>query len=265
MNIFFRELKAHRKSLVVWAVSITAFMFMSMAKYSALATDASASQELMKAFPPTIQAVFGMTGLDMTTMTGYYGICFIFIAVMLAIHAGMLGAEIVAKEESDKTAEFLYVKPISRARALTAKLLAGLVLLAIIFTVTHIATAGSIASVNHGIVPTKELAVFEQALAVIQVLFFSIGVFFAAAFKFPKKAAAVTAGIVFLCYIANVVYCLSPNFEWFKNLSPFAYFNAPAIIAQGTLDSGYVLLCAIVCVAAIGYAYLGYTSRDIAT
>ena len=78
MNLFLRELKSHLKSLFIWSAAIAAFMFMSMAKYTVLAGDAAASQQIMKAFPATLQAVFGMTGLDLTTIEGYYGICFIF-------------------------------------------------------------------------------------------------------------------------------------------------------------------------------------------
>lgn len=262
MNLFLRELISHRKSLIIWSVAIAAFMFMSMAKYTVLAGDAAASQQIMKAFPATLQAVFGMTGLDLTTIEGYYGVCFIFIAVMLAIQAGMLGAEIVAKEETGKTAEFLYVRPISRARVLTLKLLAGVVLMAVVSLATYAATYISIASVNKGTVPVDLLGTFTQALILIQLVFFSIGVFSGAALGIPKKAAAITAAVVFVGYIAYVLWGLSPDFSWMQFVSPFAYFAAKDIIANNALNFGWVMLCSVISLAAIIVSYLRYLKRD---
>lgn len=262
MNLFLRELKSHLKSLFIWSAAIAAFMFMSMAKYTVLAGDAAASQQIMKAFPATLQAVFGMTGLDLTTIEGYYGICFIFIAVMLAIQAGMLGAEIVAKEETGKTAEFLYVRPISRVSILTIKLLAGLVLMAVVSVATYASTYASIASVNDGVVPVGLLGVFSQALIFIQLVFFGVGVFCGAALGVPKKAAAITAAVVSIGYIAYVLWGLSPDFSWMQPVSPFAYFAAKDIIANNTLNAGWVMLCGGVTATTILISYSRYLQRD---
>lgn len=263
MNVVLRELKAHRKSLIIWSVISALFMYLSMAKYTALAADAQASQDLMKALPSSMQAIFGMTGLDLTTITGYYGICFIFIAVMLAIHAGMLGAEIIAKEEVDKTAEFLYVKPISRARVLTEKLLAGLLLITILFVVTYATTFHSIALVNNGVVPLKELGIFSAALAIIQVTFYSLGILAATALNKPKRAAVLTSGVVLIAYIAYVLQGLSPDFNWLKNISPFAFFNAQDILSSLQINNGYALVCGAVTLVAITYGYVAYLRRDL--
>lgn len=54
----------------------------------------------------------------------------------------MLGSGIISKEERDKTAEFLLVKPVSRAHIMTAKLLAALTLLAVFFLVTYASAYG---------------------------------------------------------------------------------------------------------------------------
>lgn len=262
MNLFLRELKANRKATIIWSLVMVAFLYVSMVKFTALSSDAAASQQLMKAFPATIQAVFGMVGLDLTTIIGYYGVCFIFIAVMLAIHAGMLGATLVAKEEVDKTAEFLYVKPLSRTKALTVKLFAGLLLTAILSVVTYGATVGSIAAVNHGNVPYHELAVFTAALAIIQLTFYCVGLAAAAALRVPKKATAIMATLIFSCYFAYVLQGLSSDFSWAKYLSPFSYFNAQDIIATTSLATSYIWLCIIISSLAVVSAYIGYARRD---
>jgi len=239
-----------------------AFMFLSMGKYAALSGDAAAAQQLMQAFPATLQAVFGMTGLDLGTIQGYYGICFIFIAVMLAIHAGMLGADLISKEERDKTAEFLYVKPRERAYLLTMKLIAGVLILLAIFVVTALSTYASIAMVNNGSVPVSDLVTFSLALLLVQALFYCAGAFFASVLTHPKQATMYVSILVFVFYIADVLQGLSDNFSWLKQVTPFSYFNARDILADGHLNLGYVAITASVTVVLLIVTYIGYTRRD---
>ena len=65
---------------------------------------------------------------------------FLYIAVMGAVHAVILGSELISKEERDKTSEFLYAKPVSRPTALTGKLLAGLTNLIVLNLVTLVSS-----------------------------------------------------------------------------------------------------------------------------
>lgn len=262
MNLLFRELKSHWKSVLIWSIVITIFMFISMVKYGVLASDAAASEALMRSLPTTLQAVFGMTGLNLATIEGYYGICFIFLAVMLAIHAGMLGADIVAKEETNKTAEFLYVKPMGRARILTIKLVAGLIIAAIIGAATYAATVLSIAAFNHGSVPYATVNLFTWALACIQLLFYTLGIFSAAAIGLPKKAVGITAAVVFAAYIAYVLWGMSSDFSWMQNISPFAFFAAKDMLAAGSLSMGWVVVCIVLSLVFVTAAYLRYMRRD---
>ena len=82
MHIFFRELKSRRISLVIWAAALVAFLLLSMVKYETLSADPKALQTLMSQFPATIQAIFGMNRLDITTVEGYYGILFLYLALL---------------------------------------------------------------------------------------------------------------------------------------------------------------------------------------
>ncbi len=262
MNLFMRELRAHRIHLIVWSIVMIAFMFLSMGKYAALSGDAAASQQLIQTLPSTLQAVFGMTGLDLTTIQGYYGICFIFISVMLAIHAGMLGADLVSKEERDKTAEFLYVKPRERAYLLTMKLVAGVLIMLVVYIVTALATYGSIALVNNGSVPVGDLVPFSLALLLVQALFYSAGAFFASVLTHPKQATMYVSILVFVLYISDVLYGLSDQFGLFKQITPFGYFNARDILADMHLNIGYVAITASVTAVLLIVTYIGYTRRD---
>ena len=56
-----------------------------------------------------------MRAFNMTTLSGFYGIMFIYFGLMGAIAAAMWGSDIISKEERDKTVEFSLVLPVVAA------------------------------------------------------------------------------------------------------------------------------------------------------
>jgi len=126
MNIYFRELKAHRLGLLFWCLGIVAMIAAGMAKYAAFAEAGQSLDAMLAGIPKAVQVVFGFSGFNLAKASGFYGVLFLYVAVMAAVHATLLGANLISKEERDRTSEFLYAKPISRGTAVTAKLLAGL-------------------------------------------------------------------------------------------------------------------------------------------
>ena len=126
MNIYLRELKAHRLGLLFWCLGIVAMVSAGMAKYAAFAEAGQSLDAMLAGIPKAVQVVFGFSGFDLAKASGFYGVLFLYVAVMAAVHATLLGANLISKEKRDRTSEFLYAKPISRSRALTGKLLAGL-------------------------------------------------------------------------------------------------------------------------------------------
>ena len=123
MNVFRHELRQRFKSILVWLAVMAVFIAAAMVKYDTFRGGGKVVNELLNSFPSTLKAVFGMSGLDLTSISGYIGVTYIFIAVMAAIFAGMLGSNAIAREETGRTVEFLYPKPVSRWTVLAQKLL----------------------------------------------------------------------------------------------------------------------------------------------
>ncbi len=118
-------MKAHRKSLIIWCVSMIFLIASGMGKYAGFSSTGESMNDLMQAMPQSLQAITGMGSFDLSQATGFYGVLFIYMALLAAIHAVLLGSTIISKEERDKTAEFLFVKPISRSKVVRIKLLAA--------------------------------------------------------------------------------------------------------------------------------------------
>ena len=264
MNVFLHELKSYRKNLIIWSAGIVLLLVASMAKFTALSSGGADAAKLLEQFPATVQAIFGMSGLDITTVVGYFGILFLYIAIMLAIHAGLLGADIIAKEEQDRTTEFLYVKPRSRGRVLTAKLLAALSLIVMVNLVTFIVSLllakqyGGTTSALH------ELALFQVAYFILQLLFMAIG-FVVAASRWSRFAGKIVATAVFVSYLLYVVATIQPALRSVSSLSPLVRFEAASIISTKSLSLAWLAVYSAIAIACIVLAYRLQRHRDLQT
>lgn len=234
-----------------------------MVKYDSFSRNTAAVTELMKQFPPMIQTIFGMNGLDLTTALGYYGAIFLYLIVMTAIYAGMLGSDLLTKEEQDKTSEFLYVKPIKRTTIITQKLLAGLTNIIIFTIMVYLISYFSLRKYVSLESIQSELSLMIVALFIVQLLFFSLGVFLAASIKDYRQPARLTAAIILLSYLAYVVVGLNGSLSWLKYFSPIWYFDARYIIADKTLEPSYVIACLILTTILLFGAYSLYKKRDL--
>ena len=78
MNIFKHEFKIKFRSVITWSLSITLLLFVFISMFTIMASDAELLNEMMSQFPEELLMAFGMTGLDMSTVLGYYSFIFLF-------------------------------------------------------------------------------------------------------------------------------------------------------------------------------------------
>lgn len=263
MNIFRRELRAYWKNLFFWGLGMLALIWSSMVKYSTLKSTGQSISQLLLQFPKSIQAIFGLTGFDISTLKGYYGILFMYLVLMATIHAVMLGAGIIAKEERDKTSEFLFVRPISRFKVITAKLFAGLSSLIIFNLITLVSSILLVQIYGNGQMITDTILLLMLAMFILQLLFFCLGTFMAAIVKRPKSAASAATSVLLFCFALTFIINLNSDYDNLKYLTPFKYFDARNILADGHLDPTFVVLSAALTLVMLFVTYRAYTSKDL--
>ncbi len=263
MNIFLRELRAHRWGLLFWSLGMIAMVGSGMAKYAGYKTAGQSVQAIFAGIPKTVQVVFGFSGFDLAKASGFYGVLFLYIAVLAAVHASLLGANLISKEESDRTSEFLYTKPISRGRALTAKLLAGLTMVVFLNLVTWLSSVYFVGYFGKGESVGNEILLMMEGLLLLQLIFFAIGAVVAGIVRRPKSAPSIATSIMFLTFLLYYLVNLKDSLNVLRFLSPFKYYDAAVLLKDGGLDPVYVALSvAIVAVAVFGTYYF-YTERDL--
>src|SRR4030042_3913208 len=250
MNIFIRELKANLKSLVIWSVIIAVLIFMAATKFTAFAGDPE-TLKMLDSLPPAMLDVFNMRAFNLTTLSGFYGIMFIYFGLMGAIASAMWGSDIISKEERDKTVEFSLVLPVSRTRVITAKALAALINCILFALITWAVSLVAGQSFNPDQAFYDYLALQMRALFVIELIFLAIGLMLGCVMKQYKRAGSIAVGIILATYFMSVISGMEEKLDFLKWLTPFKYFDSSDLFRTGKMDSTYLLISAaliVVCV-----------------
>ncbi|MFT8318567.1 MAG: ABC transporter permease subunit [Sporolactobacillus sp.] len=262
MTLFFRELKANRKALIIWSICMILGVLSGMSKYTTYSSGGTAS-EALKQLPQAMRALFGMSSFNVSVMSVFFAFLFSYIVLAAAIHAALLGSGILAKEERDKTTEFLMVKPISRATILTAKLIAALVNLVILNLVTLLSSYYFVNLYNKGEAINGEITALFVTMLIVQLLFLSLGAFLSALLKNPKASGSLVTAILFGAYLIGKITELAGHLNALKVLSPFQYFSYTAIVRGESLNFVNVLLTLLLSAVLAAGCYYFYRKRDL--
>lgn len=263
MNIFKREIKANRKSLIIWSIGVFFMVSSGMGKYSSLEGSGQSMNALMADMPKSMQAIIGTGSLDLSSPIGYFGVLFLYLAVMAAIHAAMLGANIISKEERDKTVEFLLVKPVSRSSMITSKLLAALVNILIFNLVTFSSSVAMVGKFAEGEDVTGEITTLMIGMFILQLIFLVLGTAIAAFYKNAKKATSLATGILLIFFILSIAIDLNEKLDGLKYFTPFKYYDAKYILNEGGFDFLYLGLSALLILSLSIITYVFYRKRDM--
>ena len=123
--IVFRELKANRKGLLIWMAGMLFMVAIGAAEYGTVVENAESIMPMLDAMPRIVKVIFGMDVLPVGTPLGYYVCMYLWYCMVAFAHAIVLGATVIAKEERDRTAEFLYTMPYSRKTIISGKIIAA--------------------------------------------------------------------------------------------------------------------------------------------
>ena len=241
---------------VGYAAIITAF-------YPTIIDNAKAYEEMMKLYPKELLAAFGISGGlgDPGTFVNSYIYQFLW-----PLAAAILGIAVATRVAADAESGFLDLplsSRLSRVRYLTAVIGSQLVAIAVLSALT----SASIVGVDLLIKPDFDWS--RLALAAVHAGAMAAAIagatsLFAIVLLDRARAAGVTAGILILMYLMNVIAQLSPEMRDLGRLSAFHYFDLKALIDAGAYPIGDSALFG--CVAAIGW--LGsvalFRRRDLA-
>ncbi len=262
MKLFLRELTAYRRSTLIWAVSLAALVLLFMAMYPSFSSDVEGLRRVLEQFPPAIKAAFNLTAETFLSAAGFYGYVLGFATLAAAIQATNLGAGVMSKESAGRTADFLLVKPVSRARVVTAKLAAVFLAILVTNAVFVAVSYGGLALVAPDEFEPVTVLLLASTMFLVQMVFLALGALLGVALPKVKSVVAVSLPIVFGFFIIGALGDVLGNDE-VRYVSPFRYFEPSYIIQNQGLDPKYLAVVAGIVVVAIAATYVIFLKKDI--
>jgi ABC-2 type transport system permease protein len=262
VNIFLHELKANIKSLIIWCVIMILFVMIGAAKFSAYAGDPQ-MLSILNAFPKAMLDALSLLSFNLTTVTGFFGIMFVYFALMASVAAAMWGSGIISKEERDKTVEFSLVLPVSRSRVITAKALAALVNSIAFVLITWAVSVAAAQQYKPDQAFYNFLALEMEAFFIIEMIFLAIGLLLGCAMKQYKLSGSTAVGVILVTYFLSIVVSLDSHLDFLKYFTPFKYFDASQFFRAGHFELVYLLLSAAIILGCVALSYVAYNRRDL--
>jgi len=227
-------------------------------EYGAMVSSDESVAAIFDMMPRIALVMFGAGTLPLDTPQGYFACMFLWLALIAFTHAILLGATIISKEEKEKTAEFLFTKPINRKTIITGKIITAVV------NVIVIAFVGWIVTILTFLPQVEEVDLFIEVnltmlgMLITQIIFLFIGLCISAICKGHKNATKFAAIAVIISYFISVITEMIGDVDFLNILSPIRYFNVASVIAKG-LNPLSILISALLILVT---GYLSYTFWD---
>jgi ABC-2 type transport system permease protein len=260
-NVFTKTLWDARRSLVGWAVAISAVAAMYAAFWPTVNTPEM--QQALRNYPEGILEALNYD--DLTSPAGYLGssVFGLLIPLLVAVFAIAYGTRAVAGDEEAGTLDLLLAHPVSRTRLALqrfAALAAALVLVGAVLWLAMLAVAGpaeleGVTAAEFG-AATTQLALFGACLGALA---FAVG----AATGRRALALGVSAGVAVLAYLANGVFPQVAGLEWTREVSPWHWYLGGEPLTNG-LQAGDSLLLLAVTLVLVAAGTLVFNRRDVA-
>lgn len=263
MNMYLFELRSMRKSTMIWTCALIALAALYLSIYPSIANEAADFKKLLSGYPAPVRAMLGINLDYITSILGFYSMIFSFITLCGAIQAMNLGVSILSKETREKTADFLLVKPVSRAAIITAKLLAAFTTILITNIVFYAASFLLANTIKTSDLDQKIFLMINLTLFFIQLIFFAIGMGVSVFFKKLRSILPISLGVVFGLYMIGALLVTGENADVVRYISPFKYFDLTYIIKHASYEGSYLIAGAVIIAVAVAASYMIYIKKDI--
>ena len=261
MNIFWHELKQYRRSTIVWVLSLCFIVLFFLSLFPIFSKDVEIVRKIFESYPVAVRDALNVQIDIFFTLNGFYLFIFTYILLTGSIQAANLGVGIISKEAAGKTFDFLLTKPITRTQLITRKIAAALTLL-IVTNIVYLAAAVFTANtVSHGDFEMNIFILISLTLILVQLMFFTIGLFLSAVLPKIKSVVTVSLPLVFALFIIGMLDSIFGNKV--RYLTPFKFYDPTYIIKNGAIEFKFLLIeAAFIAIVTVAVYYL-FNKKDI--
>ncbi len=262
--MFKRELKINLKSFIIWTSILIGLFLVVFLIYPSIINSANMEMidEMMKIFPEEMLKAFNM---DISTIDSAFGWLktegFVFVLLITGVYSGILGSNILLKEESDKTIEYLNSVPVTRKNIVLNKILCGLFY--IILMIVIIGIFNFIGLSLSGEFDRKSYILLSITPLFSSIVIFAICLFLSTFTHKTKKTLGISLGIVFVSYFLNVISEIGESTEFLKYISIFTLADIRNVILNVSINPILVVLAICITVIFMILTMICYEKKEL--
>lgn len=258
-----REIKVNLKSFIIWLSILLGIFLMVYLMYPSIIKSDSIKMidEMIKIFPEEILKAFNM---DISSMNSAFGWLksegFVFVLLGIGCYSSIIGSNILLKEESDKTIEYLNSLPISRNNILISKTIVGLIyilLLILIFGVFNY-----FALLLSGDFNIKQYLLMSITPVFSSVVIYFVCLYLSTFFRKQKSVLGLGLGVVLVSYILNTLSTISNNVEFLKYFSVFTLSDIRNVILDIRINPVIVIIAFVISIIFFVLTIIRYNKKE---
>lgn len=262
--MFKREMKINFKSFLIWTLILIILFLVVFLMYPSIMNSENIQMmnEMLKVFPEEILKAFNMDISNIDTAFGWLKTeGFVFVLLITGIYSGILGSNILLKEENDKTIEYLNSLPVTRKNIVISKILSS-----VIYIMLMILILGLFNFIGLSIIEDFDKKLF--VLLSITPLFSSLVIFalclLISTFTHKtRKTLGISLVIVFVSYFLQIISEMSETTEFLKYISIFTLADIRNVITDITINPIMILLTIILFVLFTIMTIIHYNEKEL--
>lgn len=262
--MFKRELKVNFKSFIIWNIILLSIFLLVYLMYPSIVSSNNIDMinELMKVFPEEVLIAFNM---DISSMDSAFGWLksegFVFVLLIIGCYAGILGSNILLKEESDKTIEYLNSLPIKRNDIVKTKAITGLIY--IILMVVIIGIFNYIGLILSGDFDKKQYLLLSITPIFSSTVIYFLCLFLSTFTHKTKKMLGLSLAIVMISYILQTLSAMSESVEFLKYFSVFTLADIRNVILNISINPIMIIISTNLSVLFYILTMINYNKKEL--
>jgi len=262
--MFKREMKINLKNFIIWiSIILGLFLLIYLVYPSIINSDnIKMMDEMMKLFPEELLKAFNMDISSMDTAYGYLKTeGFVFILLLTGIYSSILGSNILLKEESDRTIEYLNTLPITRNKILKDKLISAFIY--ILLMIILIGLFNYICLMFSGEFNIKEFILLSITPIFSSLPLFAIILYISTFTHKTKKIFGFSLGFVLVEYFLNILSEMNEVTEFFKYFSIYTLSDIRNVILNISINPIMPIISLILTVLFIVLTNIRYNKKEL--
>lgn len=259
-----RELKINFKSFLIWTGILLLLFLMVFLIYPSIVNSDNIKMmdEMISMFPEEMLKAFNMDISSMDTAFGWLKTeGFIFVLLITGVYASIIGSNILLKEESDKTIEYLNTLPIKRRRILTEKVLCGIFY--IVLMVVIVGIFNYICLNLSGEFNQKQYILLSITPLLSALPLFAINLFISTFQHKTKKTFGLSLGIAFISYFLQILSEINEVTEFFKFFTVYTLADIRNVIVNVTINPIMIIISMTLTILFIVLSFIQYEKKEL--